>query len=457
MSIDRASGHSPITGESTGHPTAGMLGAGALPFLLPEDSGLDAVPDVTEGIPTELAASLDGASPSPSIRNEAPGSVREEAAAGPLDRPSAAHDTEGEDGPGHGPDPAAMSASAAGGPWLAYLSWLAGRGGSETTSGASGDGSDVDTAPPSGSSPSDAASLSSALADAGTLLGQALLSFDGAGTSIIVIDSGWSPYYDNASMVSEFDFSGTDDASARVDTLHSHGAWVAQVVSDVAAGTDIIHLKVFPDDGGGASFTDIEQALDWAVAYGPSFNTVAVNLSLGAGNTTSELLTSLSDEMAQLDALGIFTVVAAGNAGATYPDGVNILAADPNAIGVSATGHDDRFAGFTQRHATLTDISALGDDVPLETGYGASFTVDGTSFSAPYVSGAAAVLQQAAMQAIGTRLTDEQFLEILQMSGRPVVNAGIDAPGYTVADSDAAVDYFLAQQQDYAPADALIA
>ena len=78
----------------------------------------------------------------------------------------------------------------------------------------------------------------------------------------------------------------------------------------------------------------------------------------------------------------------------------------------------------------------------IETVDGRYGFVSGTSFAAPYVSAAAAVLQEAAETVIGERLTDDEFLRILQASGEAVAGAPA-ARGYKVADIDAAVDWFL--------------
>lgn len=279
--------------------------------------------------------------------------------------------------------------------------------------------------------------------------GPSAADFTGAGKAVVVIDDGWSPYYDQSNTVFAYDFSGRDDADAARWTINSHGSWVAQTVTDVAGDVDIIHLKVFPDWSGGASLRDIEQALDWVIGATTAFDIAAVNLSLGFGNATAQSLTGLSDEFAALSDLGVFNVVAAGNSGATYADGVNVLAADPNVIGVSATDDAGAFAGFSQRSATLTDIAADGVGVEVETFWGATGAVNGTSFAAPYVSGAAARMQDAADDLIGRSLSEDEFLDILRLSGDAVVGAPA-AAGYVEADADAAVAWFIDNHDAYA-------
>lgn len=254
---------------------------------------------------------------------------------------------------------------------------------------------------------------------------------------IIVIDDGYSYSYDQSRLAYAFDFTGVGDADASKPGLYSHGSWVAQVAATVAPEAGIIHLKVFPDDGDTASLTDIEKALRWAVSAATHFDIAAVNLSLGYGATDSVTLTRLSDEFATLASLGVVNVVAAGNAGAAAK-GVNVIAADPNVIAVSAVSAGGAFADFSQRDPFLTDLAALGEDVMIETAAGLRGKVSGTSFAAPLVSGAAALIQQASEAIHGRRLDGAELLDLLQLTGRPVLGAA-PAAGYVVLDEDAAL------------------
>jgi hypothetical protein len=277
--------------------------------------------------------------------------------------------------------------------------------------------------------------------------------FTGHGKTVVVIDTGWSPWYDQSNTIFSYDFSGRNDADASLNTLNSHGSWVAQTVLGVAAEADIIHLKVFTDWGSGNT-ADVEEALRWCVANVDRYDIVAVNLSLGYGNAVAPTWTGLSDEFAALDALGVFNIVAAGNSGGTYKKGVNVIAADPNAIAVSATGANDRFTSWTQKHAALTDIAALGAGIEVETVNGFTGYVSGTSFAAPYIAGIAARLQEAteAVFGVGARLDQTEFLDILRASGDRVRGAPGSWKGAVVADADAAVDWFLDNAAAYADA-----
>ena len=267
----------------------------------------------------------------------------------------------------------------------------------------------------------------------------------------MVIDTGWNTEFlgSDERPIEEFDFY-SNDASAQVSASNDHGSWVDQVVRGVADAVEIIHLKVFPDGSGGAPFSAIEKALDWVIdtVEANRFDISAVNLSLGFGNATQEVSTGLSDEFAQLDDLGVFSIVAAGNSG---QNGVQYLAADENTVAVSASTSSGNIAGFSQHHSELTDVFAFGQSVRIEKEDGTADVVSGTSFAAPYVSGIAARLQDAADELIDRSLTDDEFIEILQLSGTDLngYTDGNDPAGYHIADADEAVEYFIDNYQDY--------
>lgn len=276
--------------------------------------------------------------------------------------------------------------------------------------------------------------------------------FTGAGKAIVVIDDGFSWRYDQSATVFAYDFSGRNDPVASSRSLNSHGSWVAQTALRVAPEADVIHLKVFPDGGGGASIRDVEEALQWVIRNAEVWDVAAVNLSLGYGNAARDTRTVLSDEFAALDRIGVVSVVAAGNSHNPRAPGVNVLAADPSVLAVSATDNLDRFASFSQRHPWQTDIAALGVRVGVDTVDGLRGFVSGTSFAAPYVAGTVAALQEAAEAVLGHDLSRRQVTHILQASGDAVLGVG-RAPGYKVADADAAVDWFLANAASFAQAD----
>lgn len=288
---------------------------------------------------------------------------------------------------------------------------------------------------------------------------------DGRGSTIVVIDSGID--LDNSAFGSDtngdgvadrivysYDFSGINDADA--STVDSHGSIVSRIAATVAPGANIIHLKVFPDGKDSAARTaDIQEALQWVIDHTAQYNIVSVNLSLSAGDNVSRVIPAsrYGDEFAQLSRQGVAVVTAAGNGFAPGVDfGVSGLSADPHTISVGAvwdgsygeqfwgdasfdfTTGRDRVISFSQRHAKLLDIFAPGSLVK-GTEDGKPEVAAGTSFAAPYVSGAVALAQEFAVQELGRRLTVPELTQLLKTTGATIYDGDDEFDSVTNTDA----------------------
>ena len=107
-----------------------------------------------------------------------------------------------------------------------------------------------------------------------------------------------------------------------------------------------------------------------------------VNLSFGGpGLTVAE-----AAAIERAAAAGKVLVAATGNDGDLFPNMANYPAAHPDVIGVGASTADRLVAPFSQQGAV--DVLAPGAEVVTYGGYGSLIVADGTSYSAPYISGA---------------------------------------------------------------------
>jgi hypothetical protein len=180
--------------------------------------------------------------------------------------------------------------------------------------------------------------------------------------------------------------------------------------SGVAPFADIIAIQVFSridnevacgDDGSPCVrswVSDQVAALERVYALRDTYNIAAVNMSLGGGKYTDQAdcddnNPSRKDAIDNLRAVGIATVISAGNDG--YTDGISGPSCISSAISVGATTDNDYVALFSNI-SPLVDLLAPGSAITSAVPGGSTAPKQGTSMSAPHVSGAWAVLKQAA-------------------------------------------------------------
>ena len=159
-----------------------------------------------------------------------------------------------------------------------------------------------------------------------------------------------------------------------------------------------------------------------------------INLSLGGGGVG----TAVRNAVARAAAAGIVIIVSAGNEGESTEAGIDPNNPDLFAQGVAAAGNgrviiagsvgtatdQSEISAFSNRAGASQNIylTALGYRVRAPGKDGTVFLWSGTSFSAPQIAGAAALLAQAF-----PNLTGAQIVSILLTSGRDAGAPGVDA------------------------------
>jgi hypothetical protein len=263
----------------------------------------------------------------------------------------------------------------------------------------------------------------------------------GKGVTVGIIDSGIATANDEfAGRISAAsrDFAG----NSSIEDVAGHGTAVATVLAaarndrrtlGVAWGATILALRADapgsctgesptkPEDGCQFSTTAITQALDHARVSGAR----VVNISLGGGGVTPALAAAVD----RATAAGVILVVSSGNDGTPVPDGfaatmvdagqgrgLVIIAGSVDANGVHSSFSDGAL-GYEQ--STLT---ALGERVLSQDNKGVQYLYSGTSFSAPQIAGAAALLAQAF-----PNLTSAQIVSLLLGSATDAGAPGADA------------------------------
>jgi thermitase len=159
-----------------------------------------------------------------------------------------------------------------------------------------------------------------------------------------------------------------------------HGTMVAGIIHLVAPTAKILPLKAFHSDGTGYT-SDILRAIYYAIMQHAN----VLNMSFTLPGYSREVASALDLATSS----GIISVAAAGNNGQEMPV---YPAALWDVIGVASTDNNNQLSTFSNYGPQFVWLAAPGEGVvttyPFST-YAAGW---GTSFSAPFVSGTAALL-----------------------------------------------------------------
>jgi serine protease AprX len=249
----------------------------------------------------------------------------------------------------------------------------------------------------------------------------------GAGIGVAVIDSGATPRADFGSRLVQVALP-TQDGTALNDSV-GHGSSVAGVVAGqstdgkyigIAPGATLYAINVARADG--VYTSDVIAGLNWVSQNAKADNIRVVNLSLSQTSPSSYYTNTLDTAVDGLWKQGVVVVVASGNFGADTeqfapandPWAITVGASDSNDTALTA---DDKLAefssygvtadGFTKpeivapgRHivTTIPASSTIAQSAPagylVGSGEDNYVRISGTSFSAPQVTGAVALLLQ---------------------------------------------------------------
>lgn len=256
----------------------------------------------------------------------------------------------------------------------------------------------------------------------------------GANVTVAVIDSGIDvshPEFAGA-MVASFDALGSKEGP------HVHGTGVAgAIVSHArlmgsAPAARILAIRAFGASPKGAESTSyvILKGLNYAAAHGAQI----VNMSFAGPKDAL-----IQRGIAAIAVKGIVMVAAAGNAGPKSPP--LYPAADTNVIAVSATDAQDKLFAASNRGGYVA-LSAPGVEIFLPAPDEKYQMTSGTSFSAAYISGLAALMLER-----NPALKPDEVRAILMKTARDLGPPGRDDRfGAGEADAFAAVSAVSATQ-----------
>ena len=280
----------------------------------------------------------------------------------------------------------------------------------------------------------------------------------GRGVTIGIIDSGIDPA--NPEFAGRISAASADVAGSRgVSAESDHGTNVALVAAAARNGTGIMGIAweatimalrtdapgtcaslVAGDSTTGCRFSDtaIAAGVNRAVQNGAK----VINISLGGSSPSNQLRSAIT----QAAAVGVVVVVAAGNDADEPNPSVDPNNPDPFSVGLRQAGNGNVIiAGSVNSTGTLSAfanragaeqnwyLSALGERVccvyengaikiTVQNGQQFVMVISGTSFSAPQISGAVALLRQAF-----PNLTAVQTVDLLLRTARDAGAAGINS------------------------------
>lgn len=162
-----------------------------------------------------------------------------------------------------------------------------------------------------------------------------------------------------------------------------HGTMVAGVIHLAAPGAKILPLKVFHSDGTGYT-SDILRAIYKSVQVKAN----VINMSFNLSSYSTEVKNAINYANAQ----NVICVAAAGNGGedtVVYPAGLANLV-----MGIASTNDSDQLSSFSNYGPQMIWVGAPGEGIVTTYPYGTYAAAWGTSFSAPFAAGAAALLLQ---------------------------------------------------------------
>jgi hypothetical protein len=255
----------------------------------------------------------------------------------------------------------------------------------------------------------------------------------GMNVTIAVIDSGVDARHPELanSVADNFDALGSKEGP------HVHGTGIAGAIAaharlmGSAPEARILAIRAFAPSSNGAESSSyvIIKSLNYAVLHGAQI----VNMSF-AGPKDPLIERGLIATAER----GVLMIAAAGNAGPKSPP--LYPAANPNVIAVSGTDSQDRLFPASNRGVHIA-LAAPGTDVFLPAPDGKYQMTSGTSFSAAYVSGVAALMleRNPALKPNDVRAILEKTARDLGAPGRDELFGAGQADAFAAVTAAAAV------------------
>lgn len=257
-----------------------------------------------------------------------------------------------------------------------------------------------------------------------------------------VIDSGCNKHIAlKNNLLDGADFAYDSDTADTSDNI-GHGTAVCGIIAaeygfgkviGTAHKTNIIPLKFIDLDSDGNTVGGTTKRLVDAIKSAvDDFQCDVINMSCGTIDSNS-----LKMAVDYAVSKGVIIVAAVGNDGNSK---LNYPAAYDNVIGVGSVNASKKHSSFSNTNGSVL-ITAPGENINVLSGASLTSKNNGTSFSAPYVSGIIANMRE-----INPEMDTENAIEIISNSAEDLGDDGYDETfGYGLIRADAVIDYMLSE------------
>ncbi|MCC6649698.1 MAG: S8 family peptidase [Candidatus Eisenbacteria bacterium] len=246
----------------------------------------------------------------------------------------------------------------------------------------------------------------------------------GAGVKVAVLDTGIDPTHPmiagriaaSADFLNPANTTATDlsdgvdnDGNGAIDEAYGHGTHVAGIVMLTAPDAQLLVARVLDADGRGDVLA-VAAGIRWALRNGAR----VINLSLG----TLKGSDAIQDALEEAENANVVVVASAGNWGSDTPE--EYPARSSHALAVAATDVTGQPASFTS-YGGFVALAAPG--IAVRSAYpGSAYRLwSGTSMSAPFVAGTAALLVS-----LHPGWGSEEVMDRLALTARPL--RGLSVP-----------------------------
>lgn len=256
-----------------------------------------------------------------------------------------------------------------------------------------------------------------------------------------VIDSGMNEYAAPGKIAPGYNFvDNTTDVTEPDNNIHGTvvGNIIAHYETGVATECNIVPLKCFYENPEGKYVSNSKLLTDAIYAAVNDYHCDVINMSFKLGTTTDEEIKTFKEAVDYAVSMGTILIASVGNDGNSS---VSYPAAFDNVIGVGSVNEHNERSKFSQWNDSVF-VTAPGEELPLTI---TTTAPSGTSFSAPHVSGLAAIAK-----CISPKINQEEFMQLLEKTSEDLGEKGKDIYyGYGLINCEAAIKKLIEGRKIY--------